>query len=43
MISNKTTRCRISFDRFFDGRGDAPPAAERSLGSGVIVDKRDSF
>src|SRR5580765_4243308 len=27
------------FDRFFDGRGqDAPPAAERSLGSGVIVD-----
>src|SRR5215831_57710 len=28
------------FDRFFDGRGDAPPAAERSLGSGVIVDKR---
>jgi serine protease Do len=29
------------FDRFFDGKGgDAPPAAERSLGSGVIVDKR---
>src|SRR5258708_7851595 len=28
------------FDRFFDGRGDAPPAAERSLASGVIVDKR---
>src|SRR5262245_51137565 len=29
------------FDRFFDGRGqDAPPAAERSLGSGVIVDKK---
>jgi len=29
------------FDRFFDGRGgDAPPAAERSLGSGVIVDRR---
>jgi serine protease Do len=27
------------FDRFFDGRSDAPPAAERSLGSGVIVDK----
>lgn len=27
------------FDHFFDGRGDAPPAAERSLGSGVIVDK----
>lgn len=28
------------FDRFFDGRQDAPPAAERSLGSGVIVDKK---
>ncbi|MGH2360972.1 MAG: Do family serine endopeptidase [bacterium] len=28
------------FDRFFDGRPDGPPAAERSLGSGVIVDKR---
>ncbi|HVO57506.1 MAG TPA: Do family serine endopeptidase [Dongiaceae bacterium] len=29
------------FDRFFDGRGgDAPPAAERSLGSGVIVDRK---
>src|SRR5260370_6467095 len=29
------------FDRFFDGRqGDGPPQAERSLGSGVIVDKR---
>jgi serine protease Do len=28
------------FDRFFDGRPDAPPQAERSLGSGVIVDKR---
>ncbi len=27
------------FDRFFDGKGE-PPAAERSLGSGVIVDKR---
>ncbi|HUL17068.1 MAG TPA: Do family serine endopeptidase [Terriglobales bacterium] len=27
------------FDHFFDGRSDAPPAAERSLGSGVIVDK----
>jgi serine protease Do len=27
------------FDRFFSGRSDAPPAAERSLGSGVIVDK----
>jgi S1-C subfamily serine protease len=26
------------FDRFFDGRQDAPPQAERSLGSGVIVD-----
>src|SRR5215467_13656608 len=28
------------FDRFFDGRQDAPPQAERSLGSGVIIDKR---
>jgi serine protease Do len=28
------------FDRFFDGRPDTPPAAERSLGSGVIVDKK---
>ena len=28
------------FDRFFDGKQDAPPQAERSLGSGVIVDKR---
>jgi serine protease Do len=28
------------FDRFFDGRSDAPPQADRSLGSGVIVDKR---
>jgi serine protease Do len=29
------------FDRFFDGKGgEAPPTAERSLGSGVIVDKR---
>jgi serine protease Do len=28
------------FDRFFDGRPDAPPQADRSLGSGVIVDKR---
>src|SRR5467141_295085 len=28
------------FDRFFDGRSDGPPQAERSLGSGVIVDKR---
>ncbi len=28
------------FDRFFDGRPDGPPAAERSLGSGMIVDKR---
>jgi len=28
------------FDRFFDGRGDAPPATERSLGSGVIVDRK---
>jgi serine protease Do len=28
------------FDRFFDGRQDGPPPAERSLGSGVIVDKR---
>jgi serine protease Do len=28
------------FDKFFDGQRDAPPQAERSLGSGVIVDKR---
>src|SRR5437867_3219027 len=28
------------FDRFFDGRRDGPPQAERSLGSGVIVAKR---
>jgi serine protease Do len=28
------------FDRFFDGSQDAPPQAERSLGSGVIVDKK---
>ncbi|HXT26045.1 MAG TPA: Do family serine endopeptidase [Candidatus Eisenbacteria bacterium] len=31
------------FDRFFDGRNggpEAPPAAERSLGSGVIVDRK---
>jgi len=28
------------FDRFFDGRPDGPPQADRSLGSGVIVDKR---
>jgi serine protease Do len=28
------------FDRFFDGRPDGPPQAERSLGSGVIVDKK---
>ncbi len=28
------------FDRFFDGQKDAPPQAERSLGSGVIVDKK---
>src|ERR1700730_10209384 len=28
------------FDRFFDGRQDPQPQAERSLGSGVIVDKR---
>src|SRR6202790_2403987 len=28
------------FDRFFDGRQDAPPQAERSLCAGVIVDKR---
>ena len=28
------------FDRFFDGRPDSPPPADRSLGSGVIVDKR---
>src|SRR5207247_11387272 len=28
------------FARFFEGRPDGPPQAERSLGSGVIVDKR---
>ena len=28
------------FDKFFDGQKEAPPQAERSLGSGVIVDKR---
>jgi serine protease Do len=28
------------FDRFFDGQQNGPPQAERSLGSGVIVDKR---
>jgi serine protease Do len=28
------------FDRFFDGRQEGQPQAERSLGSGVIVDKR---
>ena len=28
------------FDRFFDGRPDGQPQADRSLGSGVIVDKR---
>jgi serine protease Do len=28
------------FDRFFDGRGNQQPQADRSLGSGVIVDKR---
>jgi len=28
------------FDRFFDGRQDAPATAERSLGSGVIVDRK---
>src|SRR6266852_9941216 len=28
------------FDRFFDGRQEGLPQAERSLGSGVIVDKR---
>lgn len=28
------------FDRFFDGRPDGPPQADRSLGSGVLVDKR---
>src|SRR5258708_575971 len=31
------------FDRFFDGRQDGPPQAERSLGSGVIVDKRGNI
>jgi len=28
------------FDRFFDGQKDGPPQAERSLGSGIIVDKK---
>jgi serine protease Do len=28
------------FDRFFDGRQDSAPTAERSLGSGVIVDRK---
>src|SRR5258706_7803047 len=28
------------YDRFFDGRQEGRPQAERSLGSGVIVDKR---
>ncbi len=28
------------FDKFFDGQKDGPAQAERSLGSGVIVDKR---
>ena len=28
------------FDKFFDGQRGGPPQAERSLGSGVIVDKR---
>src|SRR6266481_1642905 len=28
------------FDRFFDGRQEGQPQAERSLGSGVIVDKK---
>jgi serine protease Do len=28
------------FDRFFDGRPDGPSPVERSLGSGVIIDKR---
>src|SRR2546426_10616933 len=29
------------FDKFFDGQGqNGPPQAERSLGSGFIVDKR---
>jgi serine protease Do len=28
------------FDRFFDGQKSGPPQAEKSLGSGVIVDKR---
>src|SRR5437879_8589636 len=31
---------QVFFDRFFDGRPDSPPPADRSLGSGVIVDKR---
>jgi serine protease Do len=28
------------FDKYFEGQKDAPPQAERSLGSGVIVDKK---
>src|ERR1700682_5818489 len=28
------------FDKFFDGQKEGPAQAERSLGSGVIVDKR---
>jgi serine protease Do len=28
------------FDRFFDGRQDSAPTAERSLGSGLIVDRK---
>ncbi|GAC1662159.1 MAG: DegQ family serine endoprotease [Candidatus Acidiferrum sp.] len=28
------------FDKFFDGQRGGPPQAERSLGSGLIVDKR---
>src|SRR5260370_41155119 len=31
---------RVFFDGFCDGRKEGPPQAERSLGSGVIVDKR---
>ena len=44
--AGRTIRCRTFFDRFFDGRQgqdqDAASSAERSLGSGVIVDKRGS-
>jgi len=35
-----TIPCRIFLDRFYDGHQDSAPAAERSLGSGVIVDRK---